>query len=153
MSKFNKNINDGFSLVEIVLASGVLALLSLIFLGILTYGQESTIRAAQRERAIFLAQEGLEAARSIRDQNFTNLTVGNFGLSATNQWNLSVQPDVNDIFTRTISIADVNSQTKQVISKVQWKQSGVGVVDVSFTTLFTDWRTATSMGTSTEFCP
>ncbi len=149
----NKKNNFGFSLVEIVLASGVLALLALIFLGILTYGQESTIRAAQRERAIFLAQEGLEAARSIRDQSFTNLTVGNFGLSSSTQWSLAPQSDVVDIFTRTISIADINSQTKQITSKVEWKQSGASTVNVSLFTILTDWRTATSMGTSTEFCP
>lgn len=145
--------HKGFSLVEIVLASGLLALLSLIFLGILTYGQQSTIRAGQRDRAIFLAQEGLEAARSIRDQNFTNLTPGNFGLVANSQWNLAAQPDVTDIFTRTISIVEVNSQIKKVTSQVEWKQTGSNILNVSFSTLFTDWRTATSTGTSTEFCP
>ncbi len=153
MTKINKNIGNGFSLVEIVLASGVLAMLSIIFLGILTYGQESTVRGAQRTRAIYLAQEGLEAARSIRDQSFANLTVGDFGLSATGQWSLVPTPEVIDIFTRTVSIADINTQTKQITSKVQWKQSGAGLVDISFSTLLTDWRTATSTGTSTEFCP
>ena len=153
MSEINKNMSRGFSLVEIVLASGVLALLSIIFLGILTYGQESTVRAAQRERAIFLAQEGLEATRSIRDQNFVNLTSGNFGLLANGQWSLVSQPEIIDVFTRTISIADVDAHTKQVISKVQWKQSGASLVDISLSTLLTDWRTATSTGTSTEFCP
>ena len=145
--------NQGFSLVEIVLASGVLALLSLIFLGILTYGQQSTIRAGQRDKAIFLAQEGLEAARSIRDQSFNNLMVGDFGLTANSQWSLSAQPEVIDIFTRTISIVDINSQTKKVTSKVEWKQPGTNTIDVAFSTLFTDWRTASSTGTSTEFCP
>ncbi|MCX6779854.1 MAG: hypothetical protein NT034_01585 [Candidatus Magasanikbacteria bacterium] len=152
MIKIIKN-HQGFSLVEIVLASGLLALLSLIFLGILTYGQQSTIRAGQRDRAIFLAQEGLEAARSIRDQNFTNLTVGNFGLSSSGQWGLVAQPDVTDIFTRTISVVDINSQIKKVTSKVQWTQAGSNSINVSFSTLFTDWRTASSTGTSTEFCP
>lgn len=152
MKAMKKN-NSGFSLVEIILASGVLAALSLIFLGILTYGQQSTIRAAQRDKAIFLAQEGLEAARSIRDQNFASLTVGDFGLGVTNQWGLVGQSDVTDIFTRTISVVEINSQTKKVISKVVWKQSGSNLINVSFATLFTDWRTATSTGTSTEFCP
>lgn len=152
MSVIIKN-NNGFSLVEIVLASGVLALLSLIFLGILTYGQQSTVRAAQRDRAIFLAQEGLEAARSIRDQSFANLTTGDFGLAASNQWSLSSQPNIEDIFTRTITIVDINGQTKKVTSKVAWKQSGSNIIDLSFSTLFTDWRTASSTGTSTEFCP
>lgn len=151
--KVMKKNNSGFSLVEIILASGVLAALSLIFLGILTYGQQSTIRAAQRDKAIFLAQEGLEAARSIRDQSFTSLTVGDFGLGVSNQWGLVGQNDVVDIFTRTISVVEINSQTKKVTSKVAWKQSGSNLINVSFSTLFTDWRTATSTGTSTEFCP
>lgn len=153
MFEIPKKSNSGFSLVEIVLASGVLALLSIIFLGILTYGQESTVRAGQRTRAVFLAQEGLEAARSIRDQNFSNLTVGNFGLGSDGQWSLITQPEIIDIFTRTISIADVDLHTKQIVSKVQWKQAGATVVDISLSTLLTDWRTATSTGTSTEFCP
>lgn len=148
-----KTYNEGFSLVEIILASGVLALLSLIFLGILTYGQQSTVRAGQRDRAIFLAQEGLEAARSIRDQNFSDLSIGEFGLSADTRWHLVSQPDTTDIFTRSISIVEVDSQTKEVISKVMWDTTGSGSLSVSFSTLFTDWRTATSTGTSTEFCP
>ena len=100
-----------------------------------------------------MAQEGLEAARSIRDQSFNNLMVGDFGLTANSQWSLSAQPEVIDIFTRTISIVDINSQTKKVTSKVEWKQPGTNTIDVAFSTLFTDWRTASSTGTSTEFCP
>jgi hypothetical protein len=94
----------------------------------------------------------MEAVRSIRDQNFSNLTPGNFGLTANGQWALAPQSEVVGVFTRTISISDINSQTKQVISKVAWNQSGTPI-DISFSTILTDWRTATSTGTSTEFCP
>ncbi|MFA6548006.1 MAG: hypothetical protein WCT11_03650 [Candidatus Magasanikbacteria bacterium] len=147
----NKKPN-GFSLIEIILSSGLLGMFALAFLGVLGFSQESTLRAGQRSRAIFLAEEGVEAVRSIRDENFANLTVGEHGLIANNKWNFTNQPDIINEFTRTLTIADINSQTKQVVSQVSWKQSGGNQVSVSFSTLFTDWRTATSAGTSTQFC-
>lgn len=147
----NKKMN-GFSLIEIILSSGLLGMFALAFLGVLGFSQESTLRAGQRSRAIFLAEEGIEATRSIRDENFTNLTAGEHGLTASNKWGLTDQPDIINDFTRTLAIADINSQTKQVVSQVSWKQSGGNQVSVSFSTLFTDWRTATSAGTSTQFC-
>ena len=143
---------NGFSLIEIILSSALLAMFALAFLGVLGFSQESTLRAGQRSRAIFLAEEGLEAARNIRDENFTNLTVGNHGITSTNKWLFSGQTDIVENFTRTVSVADVNLQTKQVTSEVTWKQAGGNHVSVSFSTLFTDWRTATSTGTSTQFC-
>jgi len=99
-----------------------------------------------------LAQEGIEAVRGIRDENFTNLTPGTHGLSNDNKWNLTNSADTIEEFTRTLDITDINSQTKQVISKVSWKQSGGNQVSVNVSTIFTDWRTAVSNGTSTEFC-
>ena len=153
MLKNQQKINsNGFSLIEIILSSGLLALFALAFLSVLGFSQESTLRAGQRNRAIILAEEGLEAARGIRDENFSYLMPGTFGLLANNKWNLTVQPELIDNFTRTITIVDINSQTKQATSEVTWKQTGGNQVSVSFSTLFTDWHTATSAGTSTQFC-
>jgi len=153
MLKNQQKINsNGFSLIEIILSSGLLALFALAFLSVLGFSQESTLRAGQRNRAIILAEEGLEAARGIRDENFSYLMPGTFGLLANNKWNLTVQPELIDNFTRTITIVDINSQTKQVTSEVAWKQTGGNQVSVSFSTLLTDWHTATSAGTSTQFC-
>lgn len=148
----NNDKSNGFSLIEIILSSGLLAIFALAFLGVLGFSQESTLRAGQRGRAIFLAEEGIEAVRSIRDENFTILTIGDHGITSTSKWNLTNQPEILENFTRTITITDVNSQTKQVNSQVVWKQSGGNQVSISFVTLFTDWRTATSTGTSTQSC-
>ncbi len=143
---------NGFSLIEIILSSGLLAMFALAFLGVLGFSQESTLRAGQRSRAIFLAEEGLEASRSIRDENFSTLTIGNHGITSTNKWAFTGQADIIENFTRTINVVDINLQTKQITSEVTWKQTGGNQVSVSFSTLFTDWRTATSTGTSTQFC-
>ena len=148
-----KKLNQqGFSLIEIILSSGLVGLFALAFLGVLGFSQESTLRAGQRNRAIFLAEEGIEAARSIRDENFASLTVGDHGLSSGAKWNLTGQAEAIENFTRTLTVTDINSQTKQVTSQVVWKQTGGNQVSASFSTLFTDWRTAASTGTSTQFC-
>lgn len=156
MIKIRNKINcssKGFSLVEIILATAVVALLATIFLGVLGFSQESTIRAGQRVRAIFLAEEGLEAARALRDESFGNLSAGIYGLQVVNgKWNLIPQKDTTDIFSRTLNITDIDARTKKIDSQVQWTQTGGNKVSVSFSTLLTDWRTATSTGTSTQFC-
>src|SRR3989344_2787064 len=80
----------GFSLVEVILSTSVFVLLVTALVGAYLYGQESTALAGNRARAALLAEEGLEAARNIRDAGFPNLTDGAYGLTTTsNQWNLS----------------------------------------------------------------
>ncbi len=87
--KFLKS-NRGFSLVEVLLASALLSLFLTAFVGAFIYGQESTALAGARVRATFLAEEGLEAARSLRDSDFANLTDGDHGLAISgNQWSFS----------------------------------------------------------------
>lgn len=148
--KFNK---QGFSLIEIILASALLGMMTLIFLSVLTYGQISTKRAIDRNRAVLLSEEGLEAARAIRDENFSNLITGNYGLQwMNNKWQLVSGTEIVENFTRSISVSDVDAHTKQIISKVEWVPIGGGNLSINISTLLTDWRTASSTGTSSEFC-
>src|SRR3990167_512120 len=89
MSKISPLTQKGFSTIEVLLASTILVLIVTAFMGAYIYGSESTALAGQRVRAVFLAEEGLEASRNIRDENFSNLTDGTKGLSISgNQWTL-----------------------------------------------------------------
>jgi hypothetical protein len=89
-------------------------------------------------KAVYLAQEGLEAARSIRNSAFTNLTDGTFGLGITsNRWTLTGANDVVDsIYTRQIQVSSINSTTKQVVATVSWTGTPGG--SVSFTSRLID---------------
>src|SRR3989339_749416 len=124
MNSMNKNLqtthyklqtSNGFSLVEVILASSVFILLVTSLVGAYLYGEESTALAGNRARATMLAEEGLEAARNIRDANFSNLSDGTHGLVISgNQWTLSGSSDVTDIFTRSISISIIDMIKKTV---------------------------------------
>jgi hypothetical protein len=75
--------------------------------------------SGNRNRAISIAEEGLEAVRNIRDDSFSNLVVGTHGINnSEGEWQFSGSSDSVDIYTRTVTVSDINSDTKQVTSAV-----------------------------------
>jgi Tfp pilus assembly protein PilV len=135
------NSQQGFSLVEGILSTAVFALLITAFVGTYLYGQEATSLSGNRVRATLLAEEGLEAMRNIRDENFYNLTTGTYGLSISgNKWNLSGSSDTSDVFTRSILISDVDSTRKSVSCTVSWQQNPSRNGSVTLTTQMTNWQ-------------
>ncbi len=90
-------------------------------MGLYFYSIASMHAAGDRVRAVMLAEEGLEAARNIRDVGFRNLTDGTHGISLVgNQWTLSGFEDITDIYRRRIVISSVDSSTKLVTSTITW---------------------------------
>lgn len=122
------------------MASAVFGLLAVTLASAYLYGQESTVFSGNEARASFLAEEGLEAARSMRDSAFANLTDGNHGLAVTaNQWTWSGASDVNGIFTRTVTVSPVDANRKDVTSTVTWQQNAQRTGSVSAATRLTNW--------------
>lgn len=139
--------NMGFSLVEAMLASTIFILLVTATIGAYLYGQESTMLAGNREHAIMLAEEGLEATRNIRDENFANLSNGSKGLAISgNQWVFSGAQDITGIFTRQVSISPegADKNKKRITATVTWQQNPQRTGSVSLATRFTNWL-ATNM--------
>jgi|SRR3989338_8730387 len=148
--------SKGFSLVEVLLAVSVFGLIITGLIGGLIYGQQSTALAGARSRAAMLADEGLEAVRNIRDENFSNLTDGTFGLTTTsNQWNLSGSSDVTDIFTRQVVVSAIDTNRKSVTVNVSWQQNPQRNGVVSVITYLTNWKTVGGGGppaTCNDYC-
>lgn len=137
----------GFSIVEALLAGAILALLLTTVFGAIIYGEDSSVTSGDRARAVFLAEEGLEAARNIKDAGFQNLTNGTWGLStSTNTWSLFGASDIVESFKRTLLIASVNGNTKTVTSTVVWQANPARSASVSLTARFTNWQTPPAFG-------
>ena len=140
----------GFSLVEVILSSAVFVLLVTALSGAYLYGQESTALAGNLARASMLTEEGLEAVRNIRDggNGVANLLNGTYGLTTTgNIWNLSGSSDTNGIFTRSVTISNVDSKRKLVTSNVTWQQNGQRTGIASASTYLTVWQCPTDQAT------
>lgn len=137
--KQNQN-QDGFSIVEVLLSGSIFILLVTALVGGYLFGEEASVTSGNRFTAITLAEEGLEAARNIRDEDFANLTDGTHGLAISgDEWNFSGSSDTNGIFTRSVTIASIDSHRKSVTANVNWQQNEQRDGSVSFTTYLTEW--------------
>jgi len=130
----------GFVLVEVILASALFLFLVVALGGAMLYGQEATALAGNRARAVFLADEGLEVMRNIRDEDYLALTNGTYGLVASGgAWTLVTGNDVTDIFTRTIVVADADTDTKEITATVAWPQNAQRQGEIILITRLTGW--------------
>lgn len=135
--------SQGFSLLEVLLSIALFSLITVAFIGAILSSQQSTLTTGKRARAVFFAEEGLEAVRNIRDASFSNLTDGTFGVTtSSNTWVLSGESTQVDGFTRSVSIATIDSKSKYVTSTVLWQQDARRMGSISFVTLLSNWAAA-----------
>jgi len=139
-----KTHTQGFSLVEIILAVSILAMSITFTVGAVIFGQQSMAIAASRNRAVFIAEEGLEAVRNIRNRNFSNLSSGTYDVQINNnRWQLTTPGTQTDGFARTITIDDIDSDRKKVTSEVEWPQTLQRTGKVTLVTYLTNNQDST----------
>ncbi|MDQ5952624.1 MAG: hypothetical protein QG626_753 [Patescibacteria group bacterium] len=132
---------QGFMLLEAMLATITFAIIGMALLGALVYAQQSFVRSGERVRAAFLAQEGLEAVRILRNADADALTDGVYGLALSgNVWTLTGAPDTQGIFTRTVTITTTGSDRKSVTTSITWSQNGRSEQSYALTSLLTRWN-------------
>ncbi|PJC01963.1 MAG: hypothetical protein CO073_01935, partial [Candidatus Komeilibacteria bacterium CG_4_9_14_0_8_um_filter_36_9] len=98
MKQREKNL--GFSLIEAIVALGVFSLLVASISGTAGLTFLSEIQGGERTVAQAYAVEGMEAIRSIRELGWSELTIGQHGLSKEQgYWELSGSEDILGQFT------------------------------------------------------
>ena len=145
----------GFSLVELVLAIGVFAILASGVTYVVTNSYTNFYGSGNKQNISEFAQEGIEAVRSIRDNSWQDIEdvsgAGNKGINKdAGYWAFSGSSDTRDGLTRVISIASAqrdsdgnivdsdgtdDPRTKQVTVTV----SASGIEDYVLVTFLTDW--------------
>jgi Tfp pilus assembly protein PilV len=130
----------GFSLVEVLLSVTLFTLFVLGLSGGLAYSMQSSEVTSYKAKALFLADEGLEAVRSIRNSSYDALVLGTHGLNSTgSSWAFDGTVETIDEYTRSIEITNVNSTTKQVTSKVTWPATVGGSNTITTSVYLTNW--------------
>ena len=139
----NKTNQSGMSLVEVILAVAIFAVISTGVISAIIYGSESTAVAGARERATKIAEEGIEAVRNIRDSGYSNLPAdGTYGLVISGGvWILSGTTDTTDIFIRSVILSTIDSRTRNITVNVAWPQTVQRSGNLSLNTYLTDWVT------------
>ncbi len=109
-------------LIEAVLSVALLALVTLAITTGLVLGQQGASLAADRAQALFLAREGLEVARYMRD----------------NHESLADESDTVGRFSRTRAIT-TDGARRDIIVTVSW-EGVLGARELSLESRLTDWR-------------
>lgn len=111
-----KSCQSGFSLVEIVIAAGIISTLLISVAGIAAKSVNVSKRSLNNYKASLLLEEGAEAIRIQRDNSWAGITslVGStyypkFDVSGGN-WTFSSSSSdgVVGVFTRSVTVANVN---------------------------------------------
>lgn len=144
-----KQAQQGFFLVEVVVASSVIAVVLVLLLGAIQNTVEVSQRSLERTQAAYLLEEGAEAVKLIRSQawsSISGLTNGTtYYLSwSGSAWILTTSLQKVDGFTRTIVFSSVSRDGNNDIV------SSGGTVDVGTrrVTITTSW--VVPSGTQTE---
>lgn len=138
-------MNKGQSLIELLIAMGVFVVMVSAVAFLLIDSYISNLQAGQNSRAIFLAEEGLEAARSIRDNDWKKLKAGDHGLTISkNHWIFQGKSeDVSDVLSqgkRIINVEDIGKDRKKITSRVSWRIAPERTNQVQLVTYLTNWQ-------------
>jgi Tfp pilus assembly protein PilV len=139
--------NKGFMMVEILVTISIVVASILAAMNVTQKSVSVARQALHTTQAAFLLEEGAEAVRIGRDNawsNISGLTVGSnyYPTFSGGTWILSLTPNSVGIFTRTVSVANVNRDnatkdisangtddpgTKLVTVTVSWYEGSISV--------------------------
>jgi prepilin-type N-terminal cleavage/methylation domain-containing protein len=140
-------ISKGQTLIELLIA---IAIFVIVVTGLAYFILDSYASGRLAEEIVvanFLAEEGLEAARSIRDNDWSTLNVGEYGLVISgNNWIFSgTEEDISDLLekgTRKIIIEELgpaDPDRKKITSRINWEFTPARLQDVQLVTYFTNF--------------
>ena len=135
MNKIIKN--SGFMVVEILVAASIITISILAATAVAQKSIYVSRQAFHATQAAFFLEEGAETVRILRDNAWTNISSLSAGTNyyptfSGGIWTLSTTPNAVDIFTRTVSITNVNrDNTTKDISVTGTDDPGTKLVTVT----------------------
>jgi len=140
MNKATPVGGQGQSLIELLIAMGVFILVISVIAFLVIDAYVADRLGKELTQATFLAEQGLEVARSIRNNDWSSLSVGDHGIATLGgSWTFSGTSDTVDKFTRVVTVETIDSTRKKVTSQITWDLTDLRPQDVSLVEYLTDW--------------
>ncbi|MBI1812805.1 hypothetical protein HYR82_03415 [Candidatus Peregrinibacteria bacterium] len=144
----------GVLLIEILLGIAVFALfVSAVGLTLLR-GQEGTEASGDRVRGTEYAEKALEAARSIRDQDFSLLTAGQHGIQVDGigRWQFAgTQSTFSGGYTVSLTITPIAQDEVVAMAVASWNRSPNRPQSVRLQTVLTEHSATKTVGNWSAF--
>lgn len=146
---------QGLSIIEVILAMAIFLIIVSTSAAVVIHSFSTNRLGEEETEAALIASEGIEAARSIKNQDFTNLVSGTYDVTfAEGVWQFCPTPTPGGKYQRKVSISDVyrdeqgeivesggtlDEMSKKVTSQVSWQFSPSRSNTFVMTTYLTDW--------------
>jgi hypothetical protein len=138
-------LKKGMTVVETVVAVAIFALICGTAYDAYIAVDKLVIKSDHASKARSLAEEGIEAVRSIRDQDFTLLSAGTKGLSlSSGSWQFSGTSDNTDGYIRKTILAQRDSNSFYATSTVEWLERGASTTE-SASAVVSNWHKSVGM--------
>ncbi len=139
----------GFLLLEVILGITVFGLfISAVGLTLL-HGQQNTVVAGDRVRAMHAARRVIEASRAVRDGSFASLTAGDHGIAIgpAGTWVFSgTQSVFTGTYLASVSVTQLAADWVSLTANVRWKHGFNRSGSIVLQSELTDWRTTRQTG-------
>jgi len=139
--------HKGFMIVEILIAISIITVSILSAIAVSEKSIFVSRQALHAGEAGFLLEEGAEVVRILRDNGWNNISVldtatNYYPIFSSPNWSLSLTPNTVGIFTRTVTITNVNRDdatkdisesgtndagTKLITITVSWPEGGTTI--------------------------
>jgi type II secretory pathway pseudopilin PulG len=133
----------GFLLVEALIGIAIFATLVVAAYGVLLNGQSASIRGGDRVRATAIANQALQAAKSMRASSFAGLTAGTHGIAigSNGQWTWSgSQITHSGSYITSVGVTSLATDWLRLTATTRWNHGKNGSGSVVLTADLTDWQ-------------
>lgn len=129
-------------MIELVFAAAVMLIIMSSSSAVMSVTERQAEESSRQAQALAIAEEGIQASISIADRSWTDLELGEHGLSIGSSpamWIFQGTSDTNAGYTRTIEVSESDSDTKKVVVIVTWHPRPDRTATVEQELLLTDW--------------
>jgi type II secretory pathway pseudopilin PulG len=145
MNNMNYKLEMGQTIIELLISVAIFVVVASGFSFFILDSYSSGRLAKEAIIGNFLAEEGLEAVRSIRDNSWDDLTNGEHGLALSgSNWIFSgSQENISGQLgngTRKIIVEDAGSDRKKVTSQINWQFALGRPEEIRLVTYLTNWQ-------------
>jgi hypothetical protein len=129
-------------MIELVFASAVMVIMMTSTAGLMSSTERNVEEMSRHAQALSAAEEGIQATISIADRSWTDLSIGTHGLaigSSPVMWIFSGTSDQNGDYLRTVTVSEVDADTRKVVVAVTWHPQPGRTAVVEQELLLTSW--------------
>lgn len=143
-----KNTLRGMGILEVVVAVSIVTVVLVFFSNTFVQFINAGKQVSEKTQALYLAEEGLELLRFVRDNNWADistLTVGtSYSLLLNSSVGITTTPEVTGIFRRTFVVSNVyrNASTDDIVASTT--VGAVADTQAKYITMNVAWGTPTS---------